>query len=280
MQDELSYQQVLALVLEELKRLPESQYAELGEAVVRSAGQKRLIIDPGDGRRGPGYQRSTDRINELVRQALWECIVKGVVVPGLDRMNQNWPWYRLTERGQKVINSGSPQPYDRDGFVDHFRRKVPNADPTVDGYFVEAVDAFNAGCHRACAVMLGVASEQMVLLLVEAFTAAITDGGKKAKFEKEIERAWQINVRYRALKERLDLMVDAKKLPAEHEEAVGSELGGMFELLRRYRNASGHPNVPGTIDADTVFLNLRTFIEYARRTASLIDHFKTNDADW
>ena len=58
--------------------------------------------------------------------------------------------------------------------------------------------------------MLGVASEQLVLLLIEAFTAALVDGGKKSKFEKELDRGWQINIRYRALKERLDLMVDAK----------------------------------------------------------------------
>jgi hypothetical protein len=280
MDAELSYQQILALVLDELKRLPRDQYAALNEAVVRSAARKGLIADPGDGRRGPGYRASTDRIHEFVHQALWECIVKGVVVPGMDRSNPNWPFYRVTERGQRMIEHGSPQPYDRDGFVEYFRKKVPNSDPIVDGYFTEAVEAFNAGCLRASAVMLGVASEQLVLLLVEAFRASISDGGKKAKFEKELERAWQINIRYRALKERLDLMVDGKRLPAEHAEAIASEVGGVYELIRRYRNASGHPNVPSAIDADTVFLNLRTFIEYARRTIGLIDHFKTNAADW
>jgi len=277
---EIGYQQVLALVLGELKGLPKSQYAELGEAVVRLAVRKGLLADPGDGRRGPGYQGSTDRIHEFVRQALWECVVKGVVVPGMDRHNQNWPWYRVTERGQRIIDSGSPQPYDRDGFVAHFRKTVPSADPIVDGYFIESVEAFNAGCHRASAVMLGVASEQLVLVLIESFTAAMTDGGKKSKFEKELERAWQINVRYRALKERLDLMVDAKKLPAEYAEAVGNELGGVFEMLRRYRNTSGHPNLPGSVEADTVFLNLRTFIEYARRVLDLAGYFRGNGADW
>lgn len=128
--------------------------------------------------------------------------------------------------------------------------------------------------------MLGVASEQLVLLLIEAFIAALVDGNKKSRFEKDLERGWQINVRYRALKERLDQMVDAKKLPREHAETVGNELGGVFELLRRYRNTSGHPNLPGSVEADTVFLNLRTFIEYARRTVALIDYFKANAAEW
>jgi hypothetical protein len=75
-------------------------------------------------------------------------------------------------------------------------------------------------------------------------------------------------------------MVDGKKLPAEHAEFIGSELGGVYELVRRYRNASGHPNLPGSVDADTVFLNLRTFIEYARRAGGLIAHFQATGADW
>src|SRR5687767_9615825 len=124
----LSYQQILALVLEELKMLPRSQYAQLAEAVVRSASRKDLISDPGDGRRRPGYEGSTDRLYALVHEALWECIVKGVVVPGMDNSNDKWPWYRLTERGKKIVDAGAPQPYDRDGFVEYFRSKVPGAD--------------------------------------------------------------------------------------------------------------------------------------------------------
>lgn len=189
-------------------------------------------------------------------------------------------FYRLTERGKKIVDAGSPQPYDRDGFVDYFRKKVVNADAIVDGYFVEAVEAFNAGSIRASAVMLGVASEQLILVLIDSFKQAIADGGKRSKFEKELERAWQINARYRALRERLDAMVDAKKLPDEQAETIGGELAGMYELLRRYRNTSGHPNLPGTVDSDTVFLNLRTFIEYARRVLVLIEYFKAHDADW
>jgi hypothetical protein len=164
--------------------------------------------------------------------------------------------------------------------VDYFRKQVRNADAIVDGYVVEAVEAYNAGCFRASAVMLGVASEQLILLLIESFKQAISDGAKKSKFEKDLDKAWQINVRYRALKERLDAMADAKRLPGEHAETIGGELASMYELLRRYRNASGHPNLPGIVDSDTVFLNLRTFVEYARRVHVLIAYFKANEADW
>lgn len=276
---EIEYQHVLALVLEALKEHPGGQQASLAQAVVLLASKKGLIDDPGEGKRGPGYNRSIDQIHDFVHEALWECVVKGVVVPGRDRYNAKWPFYRLTERGRKIVDAGAPQPYDRDGFIDYFRRQVPGADEAVEGYFAEAVDAFNAGCYRASAVMLGVASEQLVLLLIDVMSSAITDGDKKAKFEKAVQ-SWQIHTRYRALKDRLDGMVEAKKLPTHHAETVKSELGGVFELLRRYRNASGHPNVPGAVDAETVFLNLRTFVEYARRVLALAEYLRESGADW
>jgi hypothetical protein len=275
---QLGYQQIFALVLEQLKVKPESQYAELVDAVVASAMLKGLL--PHSEARGFGYRTSSHGPEaELVRQAYWDCVVKGLIVPGMNDSNPGWPWFRVTAQGRPSIEAGSPQPYDRDGFIQHFRKAVPGADPIVDGYLVEAVISFNAGCYRAAAVMLGVASEQIVLVLIEAFTKALQDGGKKSVFEKEL-RAWQILTRFQALKTRLDLMVTAKKLPDEHAETVQTVFGGVFDLLRQYRNAGGHPNVPGDVSADVVFINLRMFIEYARRTKALTEYFAANDADW
>jgi len=64
----------------------------------------------------------------------------------------------------------------------------------------------------------------------------------------------------------------------EHAETVKSELGSGYELLRRCRNAAGHPDVPGNVDGDTVFLNLRAFIEYARRITNLAQYLRKNGA--
>ncbi len=72
----------------------------------------------------------------------------------------------------------------------------------------------------------------------------------------------------------------ARRLTREHAETVASELPSGYEILRRCRNAGGHPDVPGDVDADTVFLNLRSFTEYARRTNELIAYFTANAADW
>ncbi|HZF49157.1 MAG TPA: hypothetical protein VE093_10940 [Polyangiaceae bacterium] len=215
-----------------------------------------------------------------MRQAMWGLLAKGIIVFGLNETNPNWPWYSLTDLGKEVVKAPAPQPYDPDGFVAYFKRTCGSADPTVEAYVVEAVHAFNSGCNRAAAVMLGCASEKLILLLTDVFEDSISDASKRASFQRAMARKWAISYKYKTLKEHLDLMVDGRKLPPDHAETVGSELPSGFELLRRSRNAGGHPDVPGDVDADTIFLNLRTFTEYARRVGALIDHFKNNQADW
>ena len=103
----------------------------------------------------------------------------------MNASNAEWPWYRLTERGRAAVASGAPQPYDPDGFIGFFDKKNPAADHVLRDYVIEAVKAFNVGCLKASAVMLGCASEKCILLLLDAFAGAITDPAKRAKFERD-----------------------------------------------------------------------------------------------
>jgi hypothetical protein len=211
---------------------------------------------------------------------MWDSLIKRLIVFGRDASNPNWPFYRLTEHGRATIDGKPPQPYDPDGFLKHFDANCLGIDVTVRGYVEEAVHSFNNNCARSAAVMLGCASEKMLLLLCDAFEAAISDGAKKTQFTSDINAKWMILHKYKTLRDRLDRMVDGRKLPREHADTVSSELPAGFELLRRCRNAAGHPDVPGNVDPDTVFLNLRMFTEYARRVQALTTYFGANAADW
>lgn len=290
MSQRLGYREILALVMEALTKRGKGQYAELCEDVLGAAERKGLIPPSSPYGRGvvvagapKGAQLShqeQERIREAVREAMWDCLLKRIIVFGMDQANGEWPFYRVTERGASSLGAGSLQPYDPDGFIDYFRKTAGSVDPTVDEYVLEAVRAFNAGCARSAAVMLGCASEKLLLLLADAFEAAISDPAKQAKYSKDLASKWMVSHKYSTLKNRLDLMVAAKKLPRDHAETVSGELPSGFELLRRCRNAAGHPDVPGNVDDDTVFLNLRTFVEYARRVSDLIAYFQGNAADW
>lgn len=178
-----------------------------------------------------------------------------------------------------MVAAGRPQPYDPDGFLREFRKQVPTADPVVTEYLEEAVRAFNASCFRAAAILVGAASEKAILVLHDRFAGKLVDLAKKTAFEKA-STGISIHKKYAALKDRLDRMVSAKKFNHDLTETISTQLPGAYELIRRYRNAAGHPEIGGTADSDTVFLTLRVFIEYSRRVTGLIDHFDTADADW
>ena len=285
----LGYREVVALVFEALAKRPRGSHDELANEVLTLAEAKGMIV-PSNYQRGvvvmgapagsglPPQEQS--RLRMLVQEAMWDLIVKRVLVIGMNEPNAEWPFYRLSERGFEAVKKGAPQPYDPDGFLKHFHATVGTVDPVVGAYVAEAIQTFNTGCLRASAVMLGGASEKLILLLCDAFEKAISDPAKKAKFVKDSAAKWAITHKYAVLKDRFDRMVAAKKLPHQHAETVGSELPSGFELLRRSRNVGGHPEVPGNVDEDTAFLNLRAFTEYASRVTQLIGHFGTSPADW
>ncbi len=119
-------------------------------------------------------------------------------------------------------------------------------------------------------------------MLIDSFGAAISDAAKKAKYEKEIGSKWMIATRYKALHERLDDVIANKEiaLPKNVRETISAELPAGYELLRRTRNAAGHPEIPVAVESETVFMNLRMFAEYARRAHSLLDYLQRTPIDW
>ncbi len=274
----LTYQIVLSLVLEHFAKKDRGQYAEIVESVGAAAAAKGLGTRSSDGRGVTSNDRY--RIEELVREAMWDCLIKRVIVFGMNTSNPEWPWYRLTEQGAEAVKAGAPQPYDPDGFLKYFRDGAPGIDPVVVEYLTEAVHAFNSGCLRAAAVMLGGASEKMILVLIDVMQAAISDSTKQAQFAKDIAKHWAIHHRYSVLQDRLDRMVQAKRLTNDLNETVRNILPAGFDLLRRCRNAAGHPEAAGQVDESTIFFNLRTFAEYARRVLALTNHVAQGGADW
>jgi len=222
---------------------------------------------------------------DSVQMIMWQLLPQGVLVWGLGGSmsnNDKYPFYRLTELGGRVLaDSAKAQPYDPDGFLAEFRRLVPAADPIVVDYLTEAIRAFNSGCYKSAAVMLGGSAEKVLLVLHEFFESKIADPSARRKFEKD-SQGISVGRKFKALKSRLDLMVSAGKFAGHHEliETIDHAFPATSELIRRCRNDAGHPDIPTQTDPDTVFLNLRVFTEHARRMAGLLDHFSNNPAVW
>jgi len=148
-------------------------------------------------------------------------------------------------------------------------------------YVNEAIRCFNHSCDRAAAVMLGAASEKAVLLLFDVFASAIEDEKRSKRFVEDGGKL--ISRKFDTLQRRLVQITSQDELSSELrrvKETLDGFLGPLFHLIRAYRNQAGHPEMPGHVERDTVFVNLRVFTEYIRRVYQLIDYFSQNKVTW
>lgn len=223
-----------------------------------------------------------DSVPELIRQLMWKLLVKGLIVFGSDVSNPNFPNYRITGVGEQFLDGKKPQPYDPDNFLSEFKKQIPNCDNVIYDYLEEAVRAFNSGCLKSAAVMLGASSEKAILILFDLFSSKIVNATKKTQFDRALGRGWMISTKFSVLHDRLILMANASKFAGYQDlkDIVIRDMTGFFDLARRLRNVAGHPELIVRISEETLFLNLRVFTEYIKGIYKLIDYFNTNDAEW
>ena len=226
----------------------------------------------------PGYEggrRFLERGDEtLFVEVIWSLIIQGILVPGLDDSNQGWPFLRLTEYGRQCVEQERLLPHDPDGYLREFNRAVPGADQTIAEYVTESLQCYIHGLNRAAAVMLGAASEQAILLLIESCGASISDAQQKERFISEVDKASSIFRKNAVFEKRLAAV--RNKIPGEITDNIDSMVSGIFDLIRNSRNDAGHPASGAEIDRDAIYSHLRLFIPYCQKIYALMGWFSTH----
>ena len=219
---------------------------------------------------------------EPLRQLMWEFLVQGLLVFGShadnprEQTQSQWPYYRLTPRGESFVQDAQIQPYDPDGFLAEFARRIPNASPVVPSYVQEAVTTFNARCYRASAVMIGCAAEKAVFDLWTAFHQAIPEGKQKKKFGDSNKI---FSGRLKNLSLRLREMAESDKLLYPHKDYVGAVLHAT-DFIRTERNDAGHPQIINQFDHDSAFMTLRMVTNCFCHLSELTEFFGQHSAQW
>ncbi len=166
-------------------------------------------------------------------------------------------------------------PHDPDGYLERLKRLIGHPlDDIALSYVREGLLTFLGGHYFSATVMLGVASEQCIDLLIEAYTNAIADTNRKTAFVKKIEQAG------RSVKDRFDKLRNellALKLPPTLMDALDIQLSGIFTLIRYSRNDAGHPTGQ-VVDRDMAHGNLLLFPQYCKRVYDLIEYFRMHPA--
>ena len=200
------------------------------------------------------------------------CAFQGIVVPGIDNANQaSLPWFRITEWGKQCLNRGEYLPFDSGLFMERIRKEIPTLDNTIALYLVESLKCFRVGTFVASAVMMGVAAEQMMLVLRKAVYDSLATPEKKKTFETAAQG--QIKRIYNAVWKKLDPV--REQMPERLRELIGIELAGVFELVRKTRNDAGHPT-GRRIERDEAEALLLLFPSYAKTVHEFVAWLATN----
>ena len=226
----------------------------------------------GDNRFGEsGVPQQAQQPLRMRREAIWEDLwgLLGAGLIYLDPEGQdvgNWRW-KLTSTGRQVAAGGPWDPGDPSGYVRRLREQVPDIDELAVRYLEEALRAFNARCYLASSVLLGVASEQVVLRLAGAFVASGGPGAEKLRPVIEDPRRTYAT-KFRELRKRLE--PERGTLPDELGDAL--TLDAVADLLRVTRNAAGHPS-DRVVGEDTARIHLQMAALYLAKMTALTRHF-------
>jgi hypothetical protein len=202
-----------------------------------------------------------------VLSIFWDLIIEGIIRPGLaDGVNDKYPFYHVTERGQQMIAEGSASPYDPDGYLKRLMADVPNLDPVVLTYLTEALSTFRIGCLLSSTISLGCASEKLLLLLIDAYASALPSD-RQTKFRKEVDGR-MIKRQFDDFCKHLESAIKPKLL-ADLKDDLDVHVLGVFTLIRNMRNDAGHPTGK-VIDRQQANANLILFPVYARHVYRLI----------
>ena len=112
----------------------------------------------------PQWERQ--KLDSTVREIVQELINSNFLYPGTSGdQNSAYPWLTITEYGKEAFLKEDWLPYDPEGYVKALKARISAIDDITLTYIGEAVAAYNRRHLLSATITLGVASENLMLLL-------------------------------------------------------------------------------------------------------------------
>jgi hypothetical protein len=209
----------------------------------------------------PNWQ--IEQIHSIAREIIQELENSGFIYDGTPTLGSgmsSYPFYTITEYGKEALLQEDWLPYDPDGYLKALKTKVPDIDDITLTYIGEAVAAYNRRHLLSATITLGVASENLMLTLIETYADWIPDPVRKQNFQNRIEGKF-ISKQYKEFKQ--EFLIDVRTLSKDIQANWETYLDGIFNFIRLNRNDAGHPTGK-QFDAKIVYANLQVFSEYSQ----------------
>lgn len=203
-------------------------------------------------------------LEETILTVLHDLFRTGYLGWGANFSNPNPPFCHITEQGRKSLATLSRDPSNPEGYF-NFLSEAASLNPITDSYIREAIACFVYDLPKAAAVMVGGASESMVIELKDTIIRRLQS--LKRTPPKGIND-WRFKVILDSMYSFLDQ--NAGQMPRELRDSFKAYWPAFLQQIRSARNDAGHPSSVNPVTFDTVHASLLFFPELAKLTAQLI----------
>ncbi len=203
--------------------------------------------------------QSHDREFEQAILTQWHDLFRtGFFAWGYDINNPNPPFFHFTDLGRRSLERLDRDPGNPAGYLRHLGAVSPLS-PTAHSYMAEGLDCFVAGYHKAAAVMIGAASESLILELRDAVSVRLAH-------TKQPEPKGLSDFRLKSILDCLNRMLDAKKsaFPKDLREQFEAVWPSFTHHLRATRNEAGHPTSVDPVTEEAVHASFLMFPDLAK----------------
>ncbi len=222
------------------------------------------------GRQPMGESNLSRHDRDLFLEVFWDLFRQGIITLGLDDSNPNFPFFRVSANGEKILEGQEPYFFhDLSSYEKVIRENIPKVDEVTLVYLKEAMQAFLSGCLLSSAVMLGVATEHSFLQLLET----VERNPKHSDLFKNALSQRTILQKFNKFRNILDQNIGI--LPSEVKEDLDTNLSGILSMIRNFRNESGHPSGK-IIGREQCYILLHLFIPCCKKIYDLIECFGPN----
>lgn len=209
-----------------------------------------------------GHNRSRE-LEQVYLTIFHDLFRTGHLAWGLDFNNAQPPFFHTTDQGRKALKNLTRDPANPDGYLSHLS-EVATLNDVAQSYISEALRTYGADCYKATAVMIGAASESMILEVRDTLVSRLRES--KSSLPKDLDN--------RNLKNVIDALY--KQFQA-HKHQMSNSLAESVELywsaftgqIRRARNDAGHPTSIDPVTQEIVHASLLIFPELATMVSQL-----------
>lgn len=220
----------------------------------------RTILDEVTRRVGR-FQSHEDQ--EAILTCWYDLFRNGILSWGYNMSNPDPPFCHVTSHGRKVLENLSRDPSNPNGYFNYLSNKT-SLNPIAKSYINEAVETYNQNCFKASAVMVGAASESLVLELKDILISK--HDGLGIKKPKDL-----VDWRLKKVLLSIENILSQKKtlMPTNLYDSFQAYWPSFTHQIRTGRNESGHPSSIEPVTPENVHASLLIFPELAILTNQL-----------